>query len=276
MSNANKIIWFEGMFLEPQHFQQHERYIENLIQQKHRFIENNFWGFSQLTLDLDLLSIGKIGIQSAQGIFQDGTAFTIPELDHQPDPYQISEGMCNTTLYLCVPLTQQSAEVGSTESTELYRYRIKYQEIADYLVESDHKTEIQLGTLATKILSEHEDRSAYCCLPITRINETQPNHGVFFEKEFLTSYVDVHESKQLRYLIAEFHGLLNHRAEMLANRLTDAKQAGTAEMIDFLLLQLFNRYELIFHYLNDKKFLFIVMKIYLQHFNLSSVSYAKR
>ena len=29
MSWDNKVVWSEGMFLRPQHFQQHDRYLEN-------------------------------------------------------------------------------------------------------------------------------------------------------------------------------------------------------------------------------------------------------
>ena len=32
MSWNRKVIWSEGMFLQPQHLQQHDRYIERLIE----------------------------------------------------------------------------------------------------------------------------------------------------------------------------------------------------------------------------------------------------
>ena len=31
MSLFNKVVWSEGMFLRPQHFQQQNRYLEHLI-----------------------------------------------------------------------------------------------------------------------------------------------------------------------------------------------------------------------------------------------------
>lgn len=40
--------------------------------------------------------------------------------------------------------------------------------------------------------------------------------------------------------------LLNHRAEMLAGRLSDTQQAGSADVVDLMLLQLSNRYEAVF------------------------------
>ena len=34
MSWYNKVIWSEGMFLRPAHFQQHNRYVENLVEMR--------------------------------------------------------------------------------------------------------------------------------------------------------------------------------------------------------------------------------------------------
>lgn len=31
MSWNNRVVWSEGMFLRPQHFQQHDRYLETLV-----------------------------------------------------------------------------------------------------------------------------------------------------------------------------------------------------------------------------------------------------
>jgi CheY-like chemotaxis protein len=33
MSENNKTVWSEGMFLRPQHFQQHDRYLETLVRE---------------------------------------------------------------------------------------------------------------------------------------------------------------------------------------------------------------------------------------------------
>ena len=32
MSNKNKVIWFEGMFLRPQHFQQQDRFFQSYVE----------------------------------------------------------------------------------------------------------------------------------------------------------------------------------------------------------------------------------------------------
>ena len=73
MSINNRIVWSEGMFLRPQHFQQHDRYLESRIDGRCYGIRAYDWGFSSLKLDGGQLAIGKIALAAARGIFQDGT-----------------------------------------------------------------------------------------------------------------------------------------------------------------------------------------------------------
>lgn len=44
------------------------------------------WGFTELTLNNELLAQGKIMIDSASGTLPDGTVFSIPDQDALPDP----------------------------------------------------------------------------------------------------------------------------------------------------------------------------------------------
>src|SRR3546814_8148644 len=59
MAEKNKVVWSEGMFLRPQHFQQFERYLEGMLQQRAVALQGFFWGFSHLALDRDALSDRK-------------------------------------------------------------------------------------------------------------------------------------------------------------------------------------------------------------------------
>ncbi len=253
MQRENKVIWHEGMFLQPQHFQQHDRYIEFLIN-FHRLSTNiNFYGFSSLSLDLELLSIGKLGLQSAQGLFPDGTVFNMPRNDQVPPPYEIPEGLNDTMLFLALPLKQSGvAEFGVENSRQPYRYKMIHQEVFDSVADVNESTEISLGSIGCKILTQHDDLSEYTILPITRIKESRSHHKTTFDQSFIPPWLDVHQSEALSKFVTEVHGLLNHRAEMLAERLTDTQQAGTAEIVDFMLLQLSNKYELIFKFLSQK------------------------
>ena len=48
MSWYSKVIWSEGMFLRPQHFQQQDRHIETLVRQSCAPLRPYGWGVAHL------------------------------------------------------------------------------------------------------------------------------------------------------------------------------------------------------------------------------------
>ena len=79
MGWENKVVWGEGLFLQPQHLQQQERYLERLVRTSVAGGRPFFWGLSQLTLDTDKLTLGKLALRAAAGILPDGTPFSLPD-----------------------------------------------------------------------------------------------------------------------------------------------------------------------------------------------------
>ena len=75
MTWRNRVIWSEGMFLRPHHFQQHDRYLENLLESRCAPMKAYSWGITDFKIDNDLLSQGKIALSVCQGILPDGTPF---------------------------------------------------------------------------------------------------------------------------------------------------------------------------------------------------------
>ena len=47
------------MFLRPQHFQQQERYLESVLERRTMPLRPHAWGITQLTINEDLLAVGK-------------------------------------------------------------------------------------------------------------------------------------------------------------------------------------------------------------------------
>jgi len=62
MSQHNRVVWAEGLFLRPQHFQQAERYFERLMSQRLDSLAPYAAGFTRLQIDQELLKIGKVGL----------------------------------------------------------------------------------------------------------------------------------------------------------------------------------------------------------------------
>ena len=105
MSSNNRVIWSEGLFLQPQHFQQQDRYFERYVEGRCQALIANSWGFTEIELERDLLSIGKFGASARrQGVFPDGTPFRMPEDDPLPAPIDIDAKSAIRSLFLAVPL----------------------------------------------------------------------------------------------------------------------------------------------------------------------------
>ena len=252
MATNNKVIWYEGMTLEPQHFQQQTRHFEFVTNFKVALLERQLWGFIELTLDTDLLSIGKLGIQSAAGLFHDGTVFSIPSTDDAPIPYSVPEGLTNTILYLSIPINHAGvANAGDEHSQQTFRYQTIHKVIADNIADSGEETDVSVGSLSCRILTEHDDLEGYLCLPMVRIKEVRSNNQIKFDNAFIPAWLDLHQADPLEKFLEEVVTLLTNRAEMLSNRLSDTQQAGTADMVDLMLLQLSNKYEAIFRELQS-------------------------
>src|SRR5580765_1622374 len=104
MSAHNRVIWSEGLFLQPQHFQQQERYFERYVEARCHALVPNSWGFTEIEFERDLLSIGKVALRRASGVFPDGTPFQLPDDDPLPKPIDIGSDVRDQILYLAIPV----------------------------------------------------------------------------------------------------------------------------------------------------------------------------
>jgi type VI secretion system protein ImpJ len=251
MSQYDKIIWSEGMFLQPQHFQQHDRYLENLLTQQRNILAPHQWGLTELKIDSDLLKLGKFAINSACGILPDGTPFDIPTRDKAPTPIDIPATTIREKIYLALPLRRAGvAEAGYAGN---YRYQIETIEINDNNADSDLITPIQIGKLDLKFMLQQQDRQGYSCLSLTRVLEVRSNHHILLDEQFLPPCLDIQAVIPLANLLQEIQSLLHYRGDMLVQRLTIAGTGGIAEIADFMLLQVINRFEPLFTHLNTQR-----------------------
>src|ERR1043166_396601 len=103
MSWDNKVIWSEGLFLRPQHFQQSDRYFEKLVRSRVAALRPYPWGITDLKLNRDMLSLGKFAILEARGVLEDGTPFSIPDEANHPVPLELGDNTRRAVVYLPLP-----------------------------------------------------------------------------------------------------------------------------------------------------------------------------
>jgi type VI secretion system protein ImpJ len=245
MSQNNRILWSEGLFLRPQHFQQQERHLESWIEGRTAALRTHSWGFTELEIERDLLSIGKLGLRRIRGVFPDGTPFAMPENEPLPSPLEIGTQLRDQVIYLALPLRKsgalQSKRAGT--GTELTRYRSRDLEARDVNTESATTTELEVGALNTLLMSQGEPSDDFARIPLAHVIECRADGQVVLDDRFVPTVLRCATASRLSTFLMELQGLLHQRAEALAARAVASGRGGAAEIADFLMLQIINRYE---------------------------------
>jgi type VI secretion system protein ImpJ len=252
MSGNSKVIWSEGMFLRPQHFQQHDRYIENLVNHRCLGLKAYSWGFYELEIDTDLLKIGKVALTACKGLFPDGTPFSLPEEDDLPLPLDIPEQIHNELIFLALPLRRTESAQSDTiaDADGLARFRMDEREVKDNNKGAEQKAPVQVGRLKTRFLRQKDERSGFTCIGVVRVIEVRADKTVVLDDQFIPANLNCIAVPKVSGYLKELHGLLTTRSEAIAGRVASAGQGGVAEIADFLLLQIVNRYQPLFRHLS--------------------------
>jgi type VI secretion system protein ImpJ len=245
MSDTNRVIWSEGLFLRPQHFQQHDRFVESFVEGRTGGLRPFPWGFVELEIERDLLGVGKIGLRRARGVFPDGTPFSIPDNDLPPPPLDITAQIRDQLIYLAVPLRQAGATLSDEGSGArgFTRYRIQDLASRDVSKDSGATADIEVECLNVRLMTQSERGEDFARLPIAHVIECRADKQVLLEDKFIPSVLRSIAAPRLTTFLSEVQGLLYQRAEALAARAVASGRGGTSEIVEFLLLQAINRYE---------------------------------
>jgi type VI secretion system protein ImpJ len=242
MSWNSKVVWSEGMFLQPQHLQQHDRYLQAQLETRAAYLRPYSWGFTTLEIDEALLKLGKVALFACSGVLPDGTPFNLPADDDLPIPVDIPEGTRNALVALALPVRRPGiAETGNDETTENFaRHRISDLEVNDSNDPNAGAAVLQTGSLRVRLALEADVANAYTTLGVARVLERLPDNRIVLENDYCPSCLDYRVARRLAAFMDDLVGLLHQRGEALAARLSQPGVKGVAEISDFLLLQLVN------------------------------------
>ena len=243
MSDKGRVVWTEGMFLRPQHFQQQTRYFEHYVESRLSGATPYPWGLDSLTLDAELLLQGKISVSSAAGVLPDGTPFSIPDHNRPPPIVELASTVKDSVVYLTLPERRsgisEMQHPGRSESVE-GRYEATEQVIADSTALDPSEAPVQTGELNLTLRQSSQPMDGFTRMALCRVVEVRTDQSVLLDEMFVPDVRNVSSSKVLTALINEVSGLLLHRAEALRGRVSASGRGGSGEIADFLLLQLVN------------------------------------
>jgi type VI secretion system protein ImpJ len=250
MAWNSKVVWSEGMLLQPQHLQQHDRHWQVQLETRVQALAPYGYGFAALKIDETQLALGKIALLSCAAVLPDGTPACLPSDDELPLPLDVPPDTRNQLVVLALPVRRPGiAEVSNEASDDNFaRYRTADYEVADSNG-LDASALMQIGRLRLRLALEGSVANAYTTVGIARIVERRADNRVVLDPDYCVPCLDFRAAPRLSAFADELLGLLHQRGEALGSRLSQPGVSGAAEIADFLLLQLVNRAEPLFAHL---------------------------
>lgn len=251
MSWYSKVIWSEGLFLRPQHFQQQDRHAEWQLNARTAPLAANAWGFSRLELDEAALALGKIALARAAGILPDGTPFEFPLAQQQPLALDFPADLRDELVCLALPMRRTHApELSTAESPDpLARYAIGEESHPDTTTNASAAEVLQTGEPRLQLALASRLSDAYVKLGVVRVVERRSDNSLLLDRGYVPPALSCSASPALASMLRDVQGLLRQRGDALAGRLTQAGSGGVSEIADFLFLLCVNRHQPLFDHL---------------------------
>jgi len=119
MSQAERVVWKNGTFLAPQHFQQADRYQESQLRLLRRAGSALSWGILDVKLNRDAVMQGALRLERCQAVLPppDGLCIDIPDADEPPPEkrFTMPPGTERLEVFLTVPGPASKGRFQETE-----------------------------------------------------------------------------------------------------------------------------------------------------------------
>jgi len=253
MKYLSRVVWSEGMYLAPHHFQVQSRYFEDSI----RFIASSLWyqsyGLIGGQLDAQALVNGTVSVLHARGIFPDGLAFHMPESDPLPKTRNIADlfpvARDKVTVMLAVPPRRPEGlncitpdANGNAMSGEATRFYAEAKLLHDETTGRDEKP-VQVGRKNIEILLDTEPSGDLITLPLARVMRDGSGHFVY-DPEFIPPCLEISASTRLMALLGRLLDILSDKSTMFSRNNQGDKRSwvefSTSDIANFWLLHTVN------------------------------------
>ena len=175
MDHLQKILWSEGMFLTPQHFQQADRYAEHLLQRRLSALNALGWGVLELEIGTDALTTGEFLLSHCVAMMPDGLAVDSPGLDPLPPARPIEPAFdskkSSLGVFIGVPLARAgglAATLQQGPDSRLTRYQRRSATMTDENTASNER-EVSIAVKTLRILFEGEPLDDYDTIKIAEL-----------------------------------------------------------------------------------------------------------
>lgn len=244
-----RIVWREGLFIRPQHFQQNDRYYAYELMTRTTELGSNKWGFFELDIDKRLLGMGKVVINHASGILPDGTLFNIKAKDEDL-ALNISSDDFGKSIYIAVPILIHNSDDVRFEDQEniLTRFMAETSLAMPNTNAGESSTaDVVLAKHDFRLLLEDDINDGYITIKVTDVVSVSAGGSVTIDDSYIPTFLHLNKSKDLMSRLNELMSMLTYRVERLSEKISHSVLQAS-ELGNYLMLQLLNKALSRFHF----------------------------
>ncbi|HEX9171552.1 MAG TPA: type VI secretion system baseplate subunit TssK [Telluria sp.] len=223
-----KVLWGEGLFLRPQHFQQQDRYHEHRLHESVKVVHPYSWGVNRLQVDREALASNGLRILELSLRFQDGELYDAPCADELPDTVDLSallQSQQSVTYYAALPAFKPfGGNFGQPgQAKDAARFVQANQDTPDLYTQAA-RAQLAYLTKKVRLVSEFDARDSYTHFPLLRLRRAATG-GFEIDPAFVPPSLSVASApvlfQQLRRLLdalqAKVGALYGHHREPSRN-----------------------------------------------------------
>lgn len=250
MADYSHTAWCEGMFLRPQHFQQSERAIEHEFKGLNRFQQPYNWGVYQVRINPNSLKEGVVEIEKLEAILPDMTLLELQNVNEVLPPLLVEKGTQNTLVKVVVASSSlKEKTIADVSEGVVSRYVLNDLDVIDVQTGQDEER-IQVASLNVALKVSNDNLSGFVELPILKIKEVTAEGAIHLDEEYTPPHLNVLKDQAMLACLKNVTGMTKIRADVVSQRLVQGK-AASASAVDFIMLQMLNRYETILRHLGQ-------------------------
>jgi len=249
MKYLSRVVWSEGMYLGPHHFQAQSRYFEDSIHFAASSIWFEPWGLVGAQVDAEALKNGTVSLVHARGILPDGMVFHMPEADALPEPRNIADlfppARDRVGVMLAVPPRKEEganlwvSENGSGIPDPTLRYRTETRLLHDETNGRDEKP-VNVGRKNIRLLLDTEPPGDLITLSIARVARDGAGHFVL-DDTFIPPCIALSASDRLMALLGRLIEILEDKSSRFSRAGGRSwSEFSTREIANFWLLHTVN------------------------------------
>ncbi|WP_274884432.1 type VI secretion system baseplate subunit TssK [Vibrio harveyi] len=238
------------MFLRPQHFQQSERAFEHEFKGLNRFQQPYNWGVYQVRINPNSLKEGVVEIEKLEAILPDMTLIELQNVNEVLPPLLVEKGTQNTFVKVVVASSSlKEKTIADVSEGVVSRYVLNDLDVIDVQTGQDEER-IQVASLNVALKVSNDNLSGFVELPILKIKEVTAEGAILLDEEYTPPHLNVLKDQAMLACLKNVTGMTKIRADVVSQRLVQGK-AASASAVDFIMLQMLNRYETILRHLGQ-------------------------